>query len=194
MLKLDSRVGGDIEASEHSTLLVYPNAESYIRSIQDPGATPTATDRAAGRSAGLAEMGRVYREMRMGTTPLDASTKLVYVLSTMRATLEAMAPERIERRLNDLQPRDGTIGYQGPRSIQSIARRNSRRGSAAEARAHHRRAHRWRVPRGSALPGYEFKWPGSGTGTLFSHIAIASLWRVPLAQARDKSSWIASGG
>ncbi len=74
------------------------------------------------------------------------------------------------------------------------ARPSGQATSAAEARAHHRRAHGWRVPRGSALPGYEFKWPGSGTGTLFSHIAIASLWRVPLAQAYDKSSWIVSGG
>jgi len=50
----------------------------------------------------------------LGTTPLDTGTKLVYVLSTMRAALEAMALERIERRLADLEPREGSIGYQGP--------------------------------------------------------------------------------
>jgi len=60
----------------------------------------------------LAEMSCVYREMRMGTTKLDTGTKLVYVLSTMRATLEAMALERIERRLNELEPRGGH-GHQG---------------------------------------------------------------------------------
>lgn len=51
-------------------------------------------------------MSAVYREMRLGT-------KLVYVLREMRGCLEAMALERIERRLNDLEPREGTIGQQG---------------------------------------------------------------------------------
>jgi len=36
----------------------------------------------------LAEMNAVYREMRLGVMRLDTGTKLVYVLSTMHATLD----------------------------------------------------------------------------------------------------------
>jgi len=61
----------------------------------------------------LAEMGAVYREMRMGTTPLNTGTKLIYVLSTMRGTVETMILERIEGRLAGLEPRDGHHGYPG---------------------------------------------------------------------------------
>jgi len=59
-------------------------------------------------------MGCVYREMRMGTTKLDVGTKLVYVLATMRATVETMVLERIEARLAGLEPQGGHRGYQVP--------------------------------------------------------------------------------
>ena len=68
----------------------------------------------------LAEMGAVYREMRMGTTKLDVGTKLVYVLSTMRATVETMVLERIEARLAGLEPQGVQHGHQG--SGQSASR------------------------------------------------------------------------
>jgi hypothetical protein len=49
----------------------------------------------------------------MGTTKLHLGTKLVCVLSTMRATVETMVLERIERRLNGLDPPEGHRGHQG---------------------------------------------------------------------------------
>jgi hypothetical protein len=44
--------------------------------------------------------------------PLDKATKFVFMLREMRATLEVMAVDRIERRLNELEPRGGH-GQQG---------------------------------------------------------------------------------
>jgi len=90
--------------------------KSRRKRIKPPGQGPVIghLDSLAGI---LAEMSCVYREMRMGTTKVDAGTKLVYVLSTMRATLEAMALERIERRLADLEPQEGIVGNQGANQL-----------------------------------------------------------------------------
>jgi len=50
----------------------------------------------------LAEMRAVYREARLGKTPLDEATKLTYILKEMRAGLEAMAIEEIQQKLREL--------------------------------------------------------------------------------------------
>jgi hypothetical protein len=53
----------------------------------------------------LAEMRAVYREARLGKTPLEEATKLTYILKEMRAGLEAMAIEEIQQKLRELDAR-----------------------------------------------------------------------------------------
>lgn len=50
----------------------------------------------------IAEAGRVYREMRDGKLDHDRGRSLVWVLSQMRAMVEAEAIERLEQRLDEL--------------------------------------------------------------------------------------------
>jgi hypothetical protein len=62
----------------------------------------------------LKEMQAVYREARVGKTPLPDATKLVFVLKSMREVLEAMALEGIERRLAEMQDkRNPGYGHEG---------------------------------------------------------------------------------
>src|SRR5260370_40246734 len=60
----------------------------------------------------LSELQTVYREVRYGQTKPDVGTKLAFMLREMRAVLEAMALERIERRLSELSPAGGSVGFQ----------------------------------------------------------------------------------
>ena len=53
----------------------------------------------------LAEMRAVYREARLGKTPLDEATKLTYILKEMRATIEVLAIEEIQTKLHELDAR-----------------------------------------------------------------------------------------
>ena len=53
----------------------------------------------------LAEMRAVYREARLGKTPLDEATKLTYILKEMRATIEVLAMEEIQTKLRELDAR-----------------------------------------------------------------------------------------
>jgi hypothetical protein len=53
----------------------------------------------------LAEMRAVYREARLGKTKLDEATKLIYCLKEMRATVEVLALEHIQRKLAELDAR-----------------------------------------------------------------------------------------
>ena len=60
----------------------------------------------------LSELQTVYREVRYGQTKPDVGTKLAFMLREMRAVLEGMALERIERRLGELSPEGGSVGFQ----------------------------------------------------------------------------------
>lgn len=55
----------------------------------------------------LAEMGAVYREMRLGSTQISDGTKLIYSLRCMRDVIETIALERIEVRLDQLEGPQG---------------------------------------------------------------------------------------
>ena len=52
----------------------------------------------------IAEMTRVYREMRNAKLDHGAGRSLVWVLSQIRAAVETQALERLEERLNELTP------------------------------------------------------------------------------------------
>ena len=55
----------------------------------------------------LAEMGAVYREMRLGSTSTGDGTKLVYCLRCMRDVVETMQLEHIKARITQLEePQD----------------------------------------------------------------------------------------
>ena len=55
----------------------------------------------------LSELQTVYREVRYGQTTPDMGTKLAFMLREMRAVLEAMALERMEKRLDELEAHVG---------------------------------------------------------------------------------------
>ena len=59
----------------------------------------------------IAEAGRIYREMRDGK--LDHDKQSVWVLSQMRAMVEAEAIERLEQRLDELSQQGGSHGHTG---------------------------------------------------------------------------------
>jgi len=56
------------------------------------------------------ETARIYRRMKTGKMKHDEGRSLVWVLSQMRAMVEAQALERIESRLNELQGKHGIMG------------------------------------------------------------------------------------
>jgi hypothetical protein len=60
----------------------------------------------------IAEMTRVYREMRNDKLDHGAGRSLVWVLSQIRAAVETQALERLEERLEELAPSmEGRNGY-----------------------------------------------------------------------------------
>jgi hypothetical protein len=59
----------------------------------------------------LTEAARIYRKMKAGKINHEEGRSLVWVLSQMRAMVEAQALERIEGRLRELQGKQGaTMG------------------------------------------------------------------------------------
>jgi hypothetical protein len=52
----------------------------------------------------IAETTKVYRDARNGKIPHNQARSLVWMLSQLRAMLETQALERIEQRLEELEP------------------------------------------------------------------------------------------
>jgi hypothetical protein len=61
------------------------------------------------RAPQIEELGNVYREARMGSTPLADATRLALILKTMRDCLETLVLQQLDERLRQLEDPLGSL-------------------------------------------------------------------------------------